>query len=108
MNMIEYFKNYELYIVGGLAVFIVWFSINTYFYYKSEKRKVKHLHRFAKEGEVEAQTNLARRYQKGKMVKQSCNTAAFWYQKAAFSGDKQAKSMLDGFLKKSKNKKRGC
>lgn len=94
------FEELELYIVLGLAIFIIWFIFNTIAYYKGEKRKVKQLHRFAKEGEVEAQHRLARRYHKGNMVKKSCTKAAFWYQKAAFSGDKDARGYLEKFSKK--------
>ncbi|HQR73710.1 MAG TPA: hypothetical protein PLH07_07215 [Sulfurovum sp.] len=106
MSMLEYLKSYELYVIAGLSLFIIWFSLNTLSYYRAEKRRVKHLHRFAKEGEVEAQSHLARRYQKGNMVKQSCHKAAFWYQKAAFGGDKEAKGMLEVFSKQAKNKKK--
>jgi hypothetical protein len=81
----EYIKNIadlELYIIVGLVVFTLWFIFNTKKFYHGEKRKVKNLHRFAKEGEAEAQHDLARRYQKGKMVKKNCDQAAFWYQRA--------------------------
>jgi len=109
MQILEYFKHledFELYIILGLVVFIVWFIFNTVAYYKAEKRKVKQLHKFAKEGEVEAQQYLARRYQKGDMVKKSCTKAAFWYQKAAFSGNEEARGYLEKFSKKdSKIKK---
>lgn len=98
------FEGFELYVIGGLAIFIIWLIFNTIAYYKGEKRKVKHLHRFAKEGEAEAQYHLARRYQKGEMVKQSCHKAAFWYQKAAFAGDENAKGHLERFSKQNKNK----
>jgi TPR repeat protein len=99
-------ENIELYIIVGLFFFIIWFILNTIKYYHGEKRKVKNLHRFAKEGEVDAQGHLARRYQKGKMVKKDCQQAAFWYQKAAFSGDEEAKGYLQKFLDKRKNKKK--
>ena len=103
MQIVEYFndiENIELYMIVVLFVFTVWFILNTIKYYKGEKRKVKHLHRFAKEGEAEAQQHLAKRYQKGHAVKKSCQKAAFWYQKAAFSGDDDAKSFLEKILKK--------
>ena len=105
MQIVEYFndiENIELYIIFALLVFTLWFILNTIKYYKGEKRKVKHLHRFAKEGEVEAQHHLAKRYQKGYAVKKSCQKAAFWYQKAAFSGDSDAKSFLEKILKKKR------
>ena len=103
MEIVEYIKSIEdleLYLMIVLIVFTLWFMINTVKYYKGEKRKIKHLHRFAKEGEKESQYKLAQRFQKGDMVKRSCSDAAFWYQKAAFSGDKDAKNMIDKILKK--------
>ena len=102
----ESMNNIELYAIVILFVFTVWFIFNTIKYYRGEKRKVKNLHRFAKEGEVKAQQNLARHYQKGDMVRKSCEKAAFWYQKAAFSGDNEAKGHLEKFLdhRKQKNK----
>jgi TPR repeat protein len=105
MQIVEYLKkieNIELYVIFGLSIFIIWFVLNTVKYYKGEKRKVKHLHRFAKEGEAEAQHHLAKRYQKGYAVKKSCQKAAFWYQKAAFSGDENAKTFLEKILDKKR------
>ena len=102
MEVLEFFKsieNVELYLIPVLIVFTLWFMRNTVKYYKGEKRKVKHLHRFAKEGEQESQYKLAQRFQKGKMVKRSCNNAAYWYQRAAFSGNDNAKSKIDKMLK---------
>ena len=96
----------ELYIIVGLFFFILWFIFNTIKYYYGEKRKVKNLHRFAKKGEADAQHHLARHYQKGDMVKKNCEKAAFWYQKAAFSGDEEAKGSLQKFLENRKNKKK--
>jgi TPR repeat protein len=105
MEIMKYFEdieNIELYIIFVLCIFIVWFIFNTVRYYKGEKRKVKQLHRFAKEGEAEAQHNLAKRYQKGYAVKKSCQKAAFWYQKASFSGDENAKTFLEKILDKKR------
>lgn len=99
-------KNIELYIIIGLFFFIIWFILNTIKYYRGEKRKVKNLHRFAKEGEVDAQGSLAYCYQKGDMVKKNCQRAAFWYQRAAFSGDEKAKGSLQKFLENRQNKKK--
>ena len=99
------YDDMELYALVGLFFFTVWFIINTVRYYYGEKRKIKHLHRFAKEGEVDAQQRLAKRYQKGDMVKKSCQNAAFWYQKAALSGDEEAQSHLKRFLQKRKKGK---
>ena len=90
----------EFYAMIALFLFTVWFIINTIRYYYGEKRKIRHLHRFAKEGERDAQYTLAKRYQKGDMVKKSCQNAAFWYQKAALSGDEDAKSHLQMFLER--------
>ena len=102
MEFFEDIENLELYIILVLFVFTVWFILNTIKYYKGEKRKVKHLHRFAKEGEAEAQHDLAKRYQKGFAVKKSCKKAAFWYQKAAFSGNPDAKNLLKKIRTKKK------
>ena len=105
MQSVEYLNdldNVELYMIVALSVFTIWFIFSTIKYYKGEKRKVKQLHRFAREGEVKAQQSLADRYRKGSTVKKSCQKAAFWYQKAAFSGDDNARS----FLEKIREKKR--
>ena len=107
MEIIEYFKNIkniELIIIGILSFSTFWLSINTIKFYKSEKRKIKHLHRFAKEGELDSQNKLAKRYAKGDMVKKDCDRAAFWYQSAAFNGDKIARGKLRAFLNKRKKK----
>jgi TPR repeat protein len=40
------------------------------------------------------------------MVKKNCQKAAFWYQKAAFSGDEEAKGSLQKFLENRQNKKK--
>jgi len=93
-------KNIELYIIVFLFFFIIWLIYNTVKYYKGEKRKVKHLHRFAREGESLSQYELAKRYAKGQAVKKSCQNAAFLSQKAAFSGDDDAQKLLDKILKK--------
>jgi len=103
MQEIAYFnhlEDIELYIIFLLSVFTIWFILNTLKYHRGEKRKVKHLHRFAKEGEVEAQQHLAYRYHGGYAVKKSSQIAAFWYQKAAFSGGSDARSFLDKMLRK--------
>lgn len=105
MEILEYLKkvqdieDIELYFILILIVFILWFIRNTVKFYKGEKRKIKHLHRFAKEGEEESQYKLAQRFQKGDMVKRSCNDAAYWYQRAAFSGNEDAKKKINKILK---------
>ena len=104
LEKITAIKNIELYAIIFLVLFLLWFLLNTKKFYHGEKRKIKNLHRFAKEGEVEAQQNLAKRYHKGKQVKKDCQSAAFWYQKAAFSGDEEAKGYLQNFLDTRKHK----
>lgn len=101
----EYFGSseaFELYMIAALLLVILWLILNTFRFYKSEKRKVRHLHRFAKEGEADAQHSLAQRYHKGNAVKKNCQKAAFWYQKAAFSGKDDAKFFLDKIRKKKR------
>lgn len=98
----EYCEEFELYVMLGVFIFTIWLIFNTINHYKAEKRKVKYLHRFAKEGEVDAQQSLARRYYKGYAVKKNCRKAAFWYQKAAFSGENDAKIFLEKILKKKR------
>lgn len=105
MKVLEFFKSIEdmeLYLIPVLIVFILWLMRNTVKYYKGEKRKIKHLYRFAKEGEKESQYKLAQRFQKGNMVKRSCNDAAYWYQRAAFSGNEDAKSKIGKILKRKR------
>ncbi len=105
MEILKYLKSIEdieLYIILFLIIFIIWFIFNTISYRKGQKRKLKNLHRFAKRGEVEAQTDLAKHYHKGKIVKKDLDSAAFWYQKAHFAGDKKAKNALKKFIYKKK------
>lgn len=99
-------ENLELYLIAGLTLFLIWFIYNTVKYYYGEKRKMKNLHRFAKEGEVEAQHDLAHSYEEGKVVKKDLKKAAFWYQQAAFSGDEEAKGELKKFLHEERTKRR--
>jgi len=104
-SIIDYIKSIEdieLYLILFLIFFIIWFIFNTIAYHKGQKRKVKNLHRFAQKGEVKAQSDLAKHYHKGKVVKKNLDSAAFWYQKAYFAGDKKAKSVLDKFIYKKK------
>jgi TPR repeat protein len=96
---IQKIENIELYVTLVVFVFTLWFVFNTIKYYRGEKRKVKHLHRFAREGESISQYELAKRYAKGDMVKKSCQNAASLSQKAAFSGDEEAREFLDEILK---------
>lgn len=103
-------ENVELYIIAALFLIILWLIVDTIKYYHGEKRKVKHLHRFANEGEADAQSKLAKRYQKGNIVKKDCEKAAFWYQQASFSGDEEAKVTIKKFFEKGKKpiKKKKC
>jgi TPR repeat protein len=100
-----YSKDGEVVLFALLALFTLWFVRNTVNYYYGEKRKFKHMQRFAREGDVEAQRYLAEKYHKGDMVKKSCAQAAFWYQKAAFSGDEEAKGFLQRFFE---NRQKRC
>ncbi len=84
-------ENLELYLLSSILLFTLWFIKNTIRHYKGEKRNIKHLHRFAKEGEVKTQEHLAKCYEKGDMVKKSLKRASFWRLKASFSEDKDAK-----------------
>ena len=99
-------ENIELYLIVILIIGLIWFIVNTVKYYRGEKRKVKNLHHFAKKGEIDAQHHLAKHYQEGYMVKKNPTKAAFWYQKAAFSGDDKSKGYLQKFLDNQKNKKK--
>ena len=94
----------EIYILGGVALFTLWFIRHTINYYYGEKRRFKQMQRFAREGDTEAQRYLAKKYQEGEIVKKSCDQAAFWYQKAAFSGDEEAKGFLRKFFENHKKK----
>jgi len=99
---IKNIEDIELYLILFLMVFTLWFIVHTIKYYKGEKRKVKHLHRFAREGESISQYELAKRYAKGQAVRKSCQNAAYLSQKAAFSGDENAEKLLDKILKSRK------
>ena len=100
LDKIKKIEDIELYLILFLIVFTLWFIVHTVKYYKGEKRKVKHLHRFAKEGESISQYELAKRYAKGQAVRKNCQNAAFWYQKSSFSGNGDAKSVLEKMMKK--------
>ncbi len=102
LEKIEVPEEIELYLIVFLSLFTLWFIINTIVYYRAEKRKVKHLHRFAREGESLSQYELAKRYAKGQAVRKSCQNAAYFSQKAALNGDKNAQKFLDKILKKRK------
>ena len=101
MEYIEQIKNMqdiEIYAIVFIFMFTLWFIFNTKSYYYAKKRKIKNLHYFAKDGHSEAQADLAKRYHKGKDVVKSPRVAAFWYQKASFSGDKESKNYLQKIL----------
>lgn len=105
LDKIIHIENIELYLIVFLIFFILWFIRNTVNHYRGEKRKVKNLHRFAREGEREAQHDLAQRYHKGNFVKKNCDRAAFWYHSAALKGDEKAKGHLEKFLQNHQKKK---
>lgn len=100
--------NIELYMIVALIIGIILFVVSTIKYYRGEKRKVKNLYRFAKLGETDAQYRLGKHYQEGNMVKKDSIHAAFWYQKAAFSGDEKSRGYLQKFLEKEKEKEKKC
>jgi len=99
-------ENFELYLIVILVIVLFGIILNTITYYRGEKRKVKNLHRFAKEGEMDAQHHLAKHYEKGKMVKQDSEKAAFWYQRASFSNAKMEKDTLIDISSKKTNQKK--
>lgn len=99
-------QNIELYSIIVLCVTIIWLIYNAIQYYKGEKRKIKHLHRFAKDGELESQEKLAQRYETGNMIIQDYERAAFWYQNAAFNTNLKSKERLRNFLDKRDNLKK--
>ena len=99
---IQKIENFELYLIVFLILFTLWFMWGTVKFYKGEKRKVKHLHRFAKEGESLSQYELAKRYAKGQAVHKSCQNAAFWSQKAAYAGHEEAQTFVSKILKKKR------
>jgi TPR repeat protein len=96
----DYLEKFELYFIAILGLFTLWFIFNTIRYYRGEKRKVKHLHRFAKQGESLSQYELAKRYAKGQALQKNCKNAAYWSQKASFSGHSDAKSLFEKIMKK--------
>jgi TPR repeat protein len=102
INKLKELENIELYLLVALVLVLIWFIVNTIRFYFGEKRKIKHLHRFAKEGEAMAQYHLAQRYNKGDMMKKNCQNAAFWSQKASFSGNKEAETLLRKIMKKKR------
>jgi len=95
----------ELYAIVFLIIFLWWFIRNTIKYYHGEKKRVKHLHKFAKEGEIESQVELGKHYQNGEVVKKSCERAAYWYNRASLNGDEEAKGYLKNFKEKKGKKK---
>ncbi len=99
-------ENFELYLIVIFIVILIGFILNTIKYYRGEKRKVKNLHRFAKEGETDAQHHLAEHYEKGDMVKQDAQKAAFWKQRASFSAYRSGKGTLQNRVKTKTNQKK--
>lgn len=99
-------ENFELYLIVILILVLLGFIMNTFTYYRDEKRKLKNLHRFAKEGEIEAQQDLAKHYKEGKMLKKDTKKADFWQQKAYFSSDKIARAKPHEASGKNTNQKK--
>ena len=98
--------NIELYAIAIIIIFLLWFIRHTIKYYYKEQKRLKHLHKFAKEGEVESQLELGKHYQKGKVVKKSCERAAYWYNRAALNGDEEAQGYLEKFMENQGGKKK--
>lgn len=94
---IKNMENFELYLIVILILVLLGLILNTIKYYRGEKRKLKNLHHFAKEGEVEAQENLAKHYEKGKMLKKNTQKAAFWQQRATFSEARKSRELPEDF-----------
>ena len=92
-------KDIELYSIIVLGILTLWLIINTFTFARGRKKIVKNLHRYAKEGELEAQSKLAACYDKGDVVIQDSLKASFWYQKAAFINDDRASTKLNAILK---------
>jgi len=99
-------ENFELYLIVILIVVLLGIILNTIKYYRGEKRKVKNLHRFAKDGEVDAQHHLAEHYEKGNVVKKDTQKAAFWRQIASFSENRKVKDTLLYDLENKTNQKK--
>ncbi|SFZ98028.1 hypothetical protein MNB_SV-5-659 [hydrothermal vent metagenome] len=98
LEKIKNIENIELYLILIIFIILLLLIFNTISYYYSKKRKIKNLHEFAKDGNIYAQSNLAKKYQKGSDVVKNQTKAAFWYQKAYFSGDEDAKIYLKKLL----------
>jgi len=81
----------ELYTIVILGIITLWLIGHTIAFARGRKKIVKNLHRFAKEGEKEAQTKLARCYEEGEVVIEDSLKAAFWHQKASFSEEESPK-----------------
>ncbi len=97
-------EDFEIYLFIGLLLFTLWFIRSTVKYYYGQKRKLRHMHRFAREGDVDAQRHLAARYRKGDILPKSCERAAYWYHKVALTGDEEAKGYLQKFLESHRKK----
>ncbi len=94
-------QDIEFYATILLALFTIGFIRYTYRYYKAGKTKIRRMHRYANEGDVQAQEFLAHEYEKGEFVPKDCKRAAFWYTKASIGGSKKAKSFLQRYREKS-------
>jgi len=101
-----YSNDMELYAIVLIFILLLWFIKNTIKFYHGEKKRVKNLHKFAKNGEVYSQIELGKHYQKGKVVKKSCDRAAYWYNRAALNGHKEAQGYLKKFMENKRGKKK--
>jgi hypothetical protein len=99
-------ENFELYLIVIIILLLVGLIINTFTYHKGKKRKIKNLHRFANDGEIEAQEDLAKHYEKGDMVKKDKDKADFWHQRASFTSDKIARETRSNIPHSKTNQKK--
>jgi TPR repeat protein len=96
----------ELYLIVIIIVILIALVLNTIKYYKGEKRKVKNLHRFAKDGERDAQKDLAKHYEEGYIVKKDTKKAAFWHLKASITEKQISKAPLSNLSREHTKKKK--
>jgi TPR repeat protein len=96
--------NFELYLIGVLFLVMIGLVIHTVRYYKAKKRMFKHMKRYAKQGDSEAELYVAEEYHKGEIVKKSCEQAHFWYHKAALHGNEKARKNLENLNKRDKKR----
>jgi len=98
-------ENVELYILAILLVLIIGLVINTIYYYKNQKEKIRNLHKHANEGDADAQETLAKMYEVGELVQQDSEKSAYWHQKASFSRKKEMPNDTHPYSEHKKKKR---